>query len=161
MIRSLGDRIFQPWYRAALEAALETPAPESLQAVRKEALLRLRRGGSSTKEALEKILELITSEPGAFAYAVNELRGLFFSLLTAEFDHLLSSKFYADMDRDRRAASHRPSDVLRYREPGYISDGMFTLLDNLSRVAGAFARSFVLVVEEMPQVFGQALEALF
>jgi hypothetical protein len=150
-------------FRAALEAALNPPAPESLAAVRKEAVKRLRDGGPATKEALEKILDLITCEPSAFAYAVNELRGLLFSLLSAEYDGLLASKFYAEMDiyRDRRAASHRPSDVLEYREPRYISDGMFALLDDLTRVADVFARSLILVVEDIPQVFSKALESQF
>ena len=49
--------------------------------------------------------------------------------------------------------------VLEYVEPEYISDDMSALLDDLARVADVFARSFLLVVEDIPRVFAMALEA--
>ena len=89
---------------------------------------------------------------------MNELRGFFFAQLTVEFDGLLADRFYSEMDPQRRAGSHRPSDALEYVEPEYISDDMSSLLQDLSRVAEIFARSFLLVVEDIPRVFGMALE---
>ena len=49
---------------------------------------------------------------------MNELRGVFFSQLTKDYDESLANEFYREMDRQRRAGSHRPSD-LQYREPEY------------------------------------------
>jgi hypothetical protein len=107
------------------------------------------------REALKKILDVIVVEPDAFAYAENELRGFFFSQLVVKYDALLAQKFYGDMDRRRRARSHRPSDILEYVEPEYISPEMFTVLDHLVGVADVFARSFLVVVEEIPRVFNR------
>jgi hypothetical protein len=143
-----------PSYRKALEDALLDPTPQGLEALRLEAVRRCVGAGA----ALEEILSIITAEPDAFDYARNELRGVFFSQLVVEFDGTLSDTFYGEMDR-RRSRSHRPSDVLEYVEPEYISDDMSALLDDLARVADVFARSFLLVVEDIPRVFAMALEA--
>jgi len=62
------------------------------------------------------------------------------------------------MNQQRQSRSHRPSDRLEYREPDFISEGMRVLLEELSRVADVFARSFLLVVEDIPRVFGMALK---
>ena len=134
----------------------------SLEAIRAEAMKRcageVAAGSRPTRETLEEIFEIIIVEPDAFAYATNELRGFFFSQLTVEFDNLLKDAFYRDMNLDRRARSHRPSDGATYWEPGYISDAMVSLLNELFTVADVFARSFVIVVEDIPRVFGMVLK---
>ena len=134
----------------------------SLEAIRAEAMKRcageVAAGSRPTRETLEEIFEIIIVEPDAFAYATNELRGFFFSQLTAEFDNLLKDCFYRDMDPERSVGSHRPSDEAEYQEPGHISDEMASLLEELFSVADMFARSFVIVVEDIPRVFGMVLK---
>jgi len=144
-------------YREALEKTFAEPTPPNLEALRREATQHLRRGGQAPAEALEEILSVITDEPDAYGYAMNELRGVFFSQLTKDYDESLANEFYREMDRQRRAGSHRPSD-LQYREPEYVSDGMYVLLDDLYGVADVFARSFLFVVEDIPSVFSNAIE---
>jgi hypothetical protein len=149
-------------YRKGLEDALFEPTPKNLEAIRAEAMQRcagkVAAGSRPPRATLEEIFEIIIVEPDAFAYATNELRGFFFSQLTAEFDNLLKDRFYGDMDPQRRARSHRPSDGADYREPEHISDAMGSLLDDLFGVADVFARSFLIVVEDIPHVFGMALK---
>merc|ERR1719333_1449691 len=153
------------------------PTPQTLDGVRAEALKRCaapQAAGAALppRAALQEILDIITVEPEAFSYAMNELRGFFFAQLTVEFDSLLQSRFNGGMnealrgmnDGMRRALgaggsrSHRPSDILEYREPEFITEAMRSLLEELSRVADVFARSFLLVVEDIPRVFGMALK---
>jgi hypothetical protein len=154
-----------PTYRKDLETALLSPTPQRLEAVRAEA----RRFCTPTAGALasdapraklEAILDVMTLESAAFAYATNELRGFFFAQLAVAYDADLAEKFHDAFDQRFQHShwSHRPSDP-GYREPPRgISAGMSELLDNLFGVADAFARSFVLVVEDIPQVFATALE---
>jgi hypothetical protein len=146
-------------YREGLEEAFLAPTPENLEAIRAEALRRCAGRPDFSRKKLAAILEVIAGEPEAFAYALNELRGFFFSQLAAEYDTLLAQRFYGAMDRQRRARSHRPADTRGYREPEYISPGMGSLLDDLSRLADVFARSFLLVVEDIPRVFGMVLKS--
>ena len=66
---------------------------------------------------------------------------------------------YLREDSGGRVVSHRPSDVLEYREPeAGISDDMSLLLDDLYGVADVFARSFLFIVEDIPRVFGTVLQ---
>merc|ERR1711904_256777 len=57
----------------------------------------------------------------------------------------------------RPLLSHRPM-TAGYREPEYVSENMNALLSLLHRVADVFARSFLLVVEDIPRVFGMVLK---
>lgn len=102
---------------------------------------------------------MIVVEPESFQYAMNELRGIFFSQLMLKYDHVLEQRFYTTMDRQRRSRSHRPSNVARYAEPEYISPSMEEALKDLYIIADVFARSFLLVVEDIPRVFQMVKEA--
>merc|ERR1712072_403672 len=112
----------------------------------------------SKQETLRKILDVIIVDPDAFDYAMNELRGLFFAELLVKYDDLLADRFNNGMN-ERRSTSHRPSDVTQYREPEFISERMSILLAHLCRLADVFARSFLLVVEDIPRVFGLVLDS--
>ena len=110
--------------REALEEALISPTPESLEEIRADAMrfCTLSKGrfpSGTPRKKLEEILDLIIVEPDAFDYARNELRGFFFSQLTVKYDDQLARRFCAAMDGVElgRFVSHRPSDVLEYREP--------------------------------------------
>lgn len=145
--------------RKKLEEAFREPTPQDLEAIRAEAVQLCVKEHGVPWESFEKILDVIVLEPESFEYAMNELRGLFFSQLMLKYDDLLATRFYMDMDRQRRSGSHRPSDGLRYRDPEYISPLMEEALQDLYKVADVFARSFLLVVEDIPRVFQAVKEA--
>jgi len=171
-------------YLEGLERDLRDPTPQNLEAIRaaaveiarsrpskKEETTKTRtnrtqkKGGNegtrthlSKQETLRKILDVIIVDPDAFDYAMNELRGLFFAELLVKYDDLLADRFNNGMN-ERRSTSHRPSDVTQYREPEFISERMSTLLAHLCRLADVFARSFLLVVEDIPRVFGLVLDS--
>ena len=99
-LKSLTGQDDLPLYREKLENASRELTPANLEAIRDEALrcctgARLIVGDfrwEAQREALARILDVIVSEPGAFAYATNELRGFFFSQLLVKYDALLKSR---------------------------------------------------------------------
>jgi hypothetical protein len=152
-------------YAKNLERAMHEPTLQYLEAIRAEAVRCRDVRGLPERQAFEEILNVIAAEPDAFDYAMNELRGIFFSELMVKHDELLKERFHSTMNSEQRyrvsysltLLSHRPM-TAGYREPEYVSENMNALLSLLHRVADVFARSFLLVVEDIPRVFGMVLK---
>jgi len=151
--QSLGD------FRRNLLEAFREPTPQDLEAIRAEAVQTCVKEHGVPWERFAEILDVIVVEPESFQYAMNELRGIFFSQLMLKYDHVLEQRFYTTMDRQRRSRSHRPSNAAGYAEPEYISPSMEEALKDLYIIADVFARSFLLVVEDIPRVFQMVKEA--
>lgn len=156
--------------------------------VRAEALTRVAEysdyataSGVEVESRLSRALELV-AEGGELSVSVakNEVRGIFFQLLSEEYDQAIARQFRESVMNNGgipliggRAAVHQRGIAPRrkaaatydrhrtelpvFEDPEVISRELSQVLDNMVAVADAFAWSFLVVVADIPTVFGQAL----